>query len=248
MGAVWTPLLEVADWSGPILVPDLRGHGASQWPGHYSFGAMAADVAELIEPGSEVVLFGHSMGGVVALTLASGLHRLTPRAVMTQGLKPFWTEDELVSAEAVATKAPRRFDDREAAEVWALKLAGLHPLAEAGLFDVHAMVANAVRPVDDGWIAGHDPRSLAIGAPPLAALHAAISRGPAEFDILHCAGGADEMVSGAPAARGRSGVRQLADATGAPTHEFPGLGHNAIVEDPEQVWARFRSLVGPLGS
>jgi 3-oxoadipate enol-lactonase len=70
-----------ADWDGiaPAFAPhwrvyavDLRGHGASDWPGAYSVELMRADVLAFLDALGldRVDLVGHSMGGLVACLLA----------------------------------------------------------------------------------------------------------------------------------------------------------------------------------
>src|SRR5436305_6008496 len=73
---VWRPMLQLVaeQWNGSWSTPDLRGHGASPAATNYALGCHAADVAELVsESGNwhQVVVIGHSMGGAVALALAS---------------------------------------------------------------------------------------------------------------------------------------------------------------------------------
>lgn len=69
------------DWNGitqhfaarhHVIVPDLRGHGASDHPGEYPLPAMAEDVVALLDHlGLErVTLVGHSLGGMVSHLLA----------------------------------------------------------------------------------------------------------------------------------------------------------------------------------
>ncbi|MCA4133179.1 alpha/beta fold hydrolase [Arthrobacter sp. M4] len=56
-----------------VIAVDLRGHGASDWPGVYSLELMARDILGLLgslELG-EVDLVGHSLGGLVACLVAA---------------------------------------------------------------------------------------------------------------------------------------------------------------------------------
>jgi pimeloyl-ACP methyl ester carboxylesterase len=56
-----------------VFAVDLRGHGASNWPGTYAISLMAGDVAGLLGllPVAEVDLVGHSLGGLVACQVAA---------------------------------------------------------------------------------------------------------------------------------------------------------------------------------
>jgi pimeloyl-ACP methyl ester carboxylesterase len=61
-----------ADWH--VYAPDLRGHGISGWvPGQYTMEDYAADVAAFLAGGvrAPAVLFGHSLGGQVAIMVAA---------------------------------------------------------------------------------------------------------------------------------------------------------------------------------
>lgn len=51
-----------------VVAIDLRGHGASTWPGTYSFSLMRDDVLGALDALDlhDLVLVGHSMGGTVA--------------------------------------------------------------------------------------------------------------------------------------------------------------------------------------
>ncbi len=58
-----------------VLIPDLRGHGeSSHTPGQYRLEHFAADVASLCDSvfcGEPAIIYGHSLGGQVALVLAA---------------------------------------------------------------------------------------------------------------------------------------------------------------------------------
>jgi pimeloyl-ACP methyl ester carboxylesterase len=64
-----------------VYAVDLRGHGASAWPGTYSIQLMAHDVLallpQLVEGAGHLDLVGHSLGGLVAgrVAVASPLVR-----------------------------------------------------------------------------------------------------------------------------------------------------------------------------
>lgn len=67
-----------------VYALDLRGHGASDWPGDYSLQLMASDVVGLLDhglgPGLDVV--GHSMGGLVACLALAERPDLVRRLVL----------------------------------------------------------------------------------------------------------------------------------------------------------------------
>src|SRR5262245_15306844 len=70
----WEPLIpDLADrWQ--LLAPDLRGHGKSgRVPRHYSVQDYADDIAALLQDRASepAILFGHSLGGIVALMVAA---------------------------------------------------------------------------------------------------------------------------------------------------------------------------------
>jgi pimeloyl-ACP methyl ester carboxylesterase len=73
-GEVWRGLEEqlAERWPGNWIVPDLPGHGRSVENAPYSFGRMTAAVAEAVTGVGPLVVLGHSLGGVLALTLSSG--------------------------------------------------------------------------------------------------------------------------------------------------------------------------------
>ena len=58
-----------------VVAPDLRGHGeSSHTPGHYRLEDFAADIASLCDSvfgGAPAIIYGHSLGGQVALVLAA---------------------------------------------------------------------------------------------------------------------------------------------------------------------------------
>ncbi|MEO6699998.1 MAG: alpha/beta fold hydrolase [Jatrophihabitantaceae bacterium] len=68
----WDDVRAALDQQYRVLALDLRGHGASDWPGEYSFELMYQDVLGVLDELGlgQVSLVGHSMGGSVAYLIA----------------------------------------------------------------------------------------------------------------------------------------------------------------------------------
>jgi pimeloyl-ACP methyl ester carboxylesterase len=220
-GAVWRPLAELAEerWPGPWLAPDLGGHGRAPAAEMYSFGGYAAEVGALVarhHPAAErIVAVGHSMGGVVALTLASGWFRPHVDLAVGVGIKVVWTVAELERAASLAARPSRTFATRDEAVERYLRVSGL-----SGVVGADADIArDGVVEHADGWQLAHDPASLLVGAPDLDGLLAA-ARAP----VVLAAGEHDAMCPADDLRAVDAGARSLA-----------GLGHNAHVEDPAAV-------------
>lgn len=88
---VWEPLLPHVQDRWQWTTVDLPGHGPSAPLPRYSFGALASAVAPAVDPGQPVVVLGHSLGCVVALTLGSGWFGVEVRAAVALGSKVVWT-------------------------------------------------------------------------------------------------------------------------------------------------------------
>jgi pimeloyl-ACP methyl ester carboxylesterase len=224
-GDVWRGLIELLDrrWSGRWIAPDLPGHGGSGPLAGYSFGAVAAEVGRVAAPTDRVAILGHSAGGVVALTLASGWFGLRVDAVAGLGIKVAWTEEELTRARALASKPNPVFPTRAEAAERHLKLAGL-----ASLMTVESVADAAVVRTDAGWRAAFDPAGFAIGAPDMPGLLAA-----AKAPVILAAGERDPMCSEA----------ELRALVSDPVI-LAGLGHNAHVEEPEALWPILDRMAG----
>lgn len=91
------------DWNGitqhfaarhHVIVPDLRGHGASEHPGDYAMSSMAGDVVALLGRLGigRTVLIGHSLGGLVAYLVAMDHPALVERLVLEDPAPPYGLE------------------------------------------------------------------------------------------------------------------------------------------------------------
>ncbi|MFN0179880.1 MAG: alpha/beta fold hydrolase [Gemmatimonadales bacterium] len=228
MGAtsdVWDGLRPVlaAHWPGRWLAPDLPGHGGSAPLSSYSFGQMAAVIASALPPSGRLAVLGHSLGGVVALTLASGWFGVPVAAVCGLGIKVAWTADELARARALATRPHLVYPTRAEAAERHLKVAGLGGLVAAADFPPEALIQR-----DGGWALAFDPAAFAMGAPDMAGLIAA-----SRAAVVLAAGERDPMCP----------LEGLAALVPTPVI-LPGLGHNAHVEHPAALIPILAQLAG----
>ncbi|MCZ7562909.1 MAG: alpha/beta hydrolase [Burkholderiales bacterium] len=225
-GAVWDgvkPLLATR-WTGRWLIPDLRGHGRSPHAPPYGMGVHAADVASLLGPDDEAIVVGHSMGGVVALVLATGMFGVRVRRAVAFSVKTAWSDDEHAKAEAVARAPARRFDTRAEAIDRYLRVSGLKGLVDPDT----AAAAAGVCADGGGFRLAADPLINRLGWTDFASL-AHMVKVPLQ---LLC-GERDTIAR--PESMGRLGAEVMV---------LPGLGHNPHVEAPEAFW---RAIEGGLG-
>jgi len=208
----WRPGL-ARRWPGRWIAPDLPGHGGSPPLTAYTIDDLAAAVAGIVRPGAPVVVLGHSLGGVVALALASHRFDVPVRAVIGLGIKVAWTDEDLERTRAVARRPLAWFAARDEAAARYLRVSGLAGLVPAS----NPAVDAGLREQDGRWRLAMDPGAFAVGAPDMAQLLAR-SRAPVtlargEHDPMNT----DEQLTG----------------LGVPAVTLPGLGHNAHVESPE---------------
>ncbi|SDK98215.1 Pimeloyl-ACP methyl ester carboxylesterase [Lentzea albidocapillata subsp. violacea] len=202
-GEVWQDVVE--DWEGSWLVPDLPGHGRSNRLGRYSFGSLAAAVADAI-PREPVTVVGHSLGGVVGLALASGWFGVEVTTCVGVGIKVRWTDEELQKAAALAAKPGKVFATEEEAVERASKMAGVR-------------LEHGVSEVDGGWAPSLDMGAFGVGRPDMAGLIMA-----AQAHVVLAAGENDPM----------SPQEHLRELVPEPVM-FPGAGHNVHVESPSSL-------------
>jgi pimeloyl-ACP methyl ester carboxylesterase len=91
-----------------VVVPDLRGHGDSQWSqdGHYGMDAFVYDLATLIEQLqlAPLRLVGHSLGGNICLRYAGIYPDKVSKVVTIEGLGP---SPSIIAEEAKVSIAER---------------------------------------------------------------------------------------------------------------------------------------------
>jgi pimeloyl-ACP methyl ester carboxylesterase len=217
-GAVWTPLSACLPGAAQVSAPDLPGHGAAPRAAAYDLTALAAAVAG----GEPDLIVGHSLGGYVALALASGNYGDRPRAVLSVGAKQRFTPEERAKAAELACRPARRFATQaEALERYRL-VSGL----TAGVAPDEAVLARGVCAVADGYALSTDPAALGIEVTPFAELLT-----QARCPVVLARGEHDPLVSA-----------EEQSLLGRRVVQFAGCGHNAHVEDPAALAALIRSL------
>ena len=77
-----------------VIVPDFRGHGASERRGEYGVERFAADTWQLLDrlKVARPILVGHSMGGAVAMQMALDRPGAVSRMVLANTLPSFVTD------------------------------------------------------------------------------------------------------------------------------------------------------------
>lgn len=223
-GAVWDGLLPLIRqrWPGGWLAPDFRGHGRSMHRAPYGIGIHAADVAGLLAQREEITVIGHSLGGVVAMALATGMFGIRVRHAIVFAVKVDWSADERARADAIAATPPRRFETRADAVERGLRVAGLHGLVAPGSRAADFCVAGD----DGGYRLAMDPLANAISGYDVVAV-AQAAQAP-----LHLLTGENDPIGRA------DGMRKL----GGPVTVLSGLGHSPHVEAPDRFWQAIKDL------
>jgi len=86
----WAPVRARLAAAYRTVAFDLRGHGASDWPGEYTHDLIEADLCAALDALGlrDVVLVGHSMGGSVAFRIAARRPDLVARLVVEDVVPP----------------------------------------------------------------------------------------------------------------------------------------------------------------
>jgi 3-oxoadipate enol-lactonase len=87
----WAPVIDSLADRFLIYAVDLRGHGASDRPGDYTFRLMRDDIIGMLDALglARVTLLGHSMGGVVALLVAMEQPDRVERLIVEDASPPY---------------------------------------------------------------------------------------------------------------------------------------------------------------
>jgi 3-oxoadipate enol-lactonase len=87
----WDPIATALASSWRVYAPDLRGHGASDWPGSYTIEQLTVDLAAFLDALdlAQVVLAGHSMGAPPAYLYAAWHPDRVTRLVLENPAPPW---------------------------------------------------------------------------------------------------------------------------------------------------------------
>jgi 3-oxoadipate enol-lactonase len=87
----WAPVAEALAPSWRVYAPDLRGHGASDWPGSYTIEQLTTDLATLLDALGldRVALCGHSVGGPPAYLYAARYPDRVARLILEDPAPPW---------------------------------------------------------------------------------------------------------------------------------------------------------------
>jgi len=205
-------------WAGGWLALDLPGHGRSSRAASYTFDEQAALVAEALPTDRDLVLLGHSMGGMVALALA-GRHPGV-RRVVGFSIKTYWPPAHIEGMRGQSLKPARIFATRDEAVERYLMASGLRGLADPAAPEHEAGVV-AVDSPEPGWRIAQDMGTFDFGVPDMPTLVAA-----APCPVTLARGAEDALVRAANY-----------EGLGTDVVTWERLGHNPHVEDPAAVVA-----------
>lgn len=226
--AVWASVLgELGKRGIPLnwITVDLPGHGRSGWlpdyhHRHYAAAVGAAVAAELSARGSALridLVVGHSLGGLVALTLADGTHGVEVGAVTAMAVKVNWTPEQLSRRAAQAAKPQATFAEAPAARQRFARVSGMSEDTAAELLET------GIRHTDEGYQLAADPRLAA--DPPATPSELAEVTGLVTSPVRLVCGDADPGIE----------PDEMAFVLGHPVEVVRGSGHNPHLEHPARV-------------
>jgi pimeloyl-ACP methyl ester carboxylesterase len=104
----WAPVASALAPSWRVHAPDLRGHGASDWPGSYTIEQLTTDLAAFLDALGldQVTLGGHSVGGPPAYLYAARHPDRVARLLLEEPAPP-WPR---ARRDAVRPDGPLPFD------------------------------------------------------------------------------------------------------------------------------------------
>lgn len=216
-GAVWAPVLGELDGLRWIVV-DLPGHGRSGWLPSYHHRDHAAAIGAALDVAEVDLVVGHSLGGLVALTLADAI---PVGAVTAIAMKVSWTPEQLAGRAALADRPQRIFPDRADALRLFAKVSGL-PADSPGL-------ASGIRQTPEGYCLAADPHLTA--DPPATQDELAAVMARVTVPVQLACGDADPGID----------PGDMAAVLGRDVEVVPGAGHNPHIDDPARIAALITS-------
>ncbi len=96
-GSDWDPVVPALSVNSRLVIPDLRGHGASKWSGPYTFESMRDDVLALLDRLriQQIVVVGHSMGAALGWVLAQTAPQRVSHLIIEDAPPPFPRENRV---------------------------------------------------------------------------------------------------------------------------------------------------------
>jgi len=224
-GAVWKPVLERLRARGTRhrwLVVDLPGHGRSGHREDYSpegyAGAVSAALAGALGENASLHIVGHSLGGMIGMTLADGTYGVTAESLAVIAMKVAWTEEELARRAAMADRPVRILPDEEQARELFGRISGLQ-----GPAFTDEDRAGGVTARDGGYALSGDPGIAKAGPATGPELAARMRRVTCPVELA--CGDHDPGIEPA----------DLAEVLGHPVTVLPGAGHNVHIERPDLI-------------
>lgn len=210
-GAVWEPVLGELDGVRWIVV-DLPGHGRSGWLPSYHHDDYAAALASALGAGKIDLVVGHSLGGLVGLTLAG---QVPVGAVTVISMKVVWTPEQLAGRAKLADRPPRIFPDRDDALRLFAKVSGMREDSPG--------LPSGIRRTPEGYCLAADPHLTA--DPPASPDELAAVTARVTVPVQLACGDADPGI--APA--------DMTAVLGRAVTVISGAGHNPHIDVPARV-------------
>lgn len=216
-GEVWRETQNIIDEKklGRWVIPDMRGHGKSEWAKSYGLGEHSFDIASLVKNRKKIIIVGHSMGGLIALSIATGWFGIEIAGVVAIGTMINWNENDTKRYLELAKKKPRWFDNYEEAAARYLKVSGLWGL----ISPISKQAKSGVIEVNGKFRLAADNAVGTIGGPWMRNLIEII-----KCPLIAAAGELDPIVSSRNYKPFTKNVVSI-----------PSVAHNAQVEDPQSI-------------
>lgn len=216
--AVWAPVLrELGNGGLRWITVDLPGHGRSEWLPAYHHRDYAAVVGKAVDMSEIDLVVGHSLGALVALTLADGTHGVRVGAVTAIAMKVGWTPEQLSRRASQADRPQKTFGNRRDALRLFAKVSGIPEDCPVSL------LATGIRRTPDGYQLAADPRLTA--DPPAAQEELSAVLGRVAAPVRLVCGAADPGIN----------PGDMVAVLGRAVEVIPGAGHNPHIDDPARV-------------